>query len=83
MERERELLKQIECLTKEMTEALNARDAANKLASKAEDANKKLHDTLAEERAEAVRSCLPPAACLASAAALAPRALRLAVAASP
>ena len=53
LEREKELLKQIECLTKEMTEALKATDAAKQLTVKAEAAKAKLQETLGEERSEA------------------------------
>ncbi len=53
MARERELLKQIECLTKEMTEARNETDKYKVLAAKAEAATEKLQGKLEEERSEA------------------------------
>eukprot|EP00802_Teleaulax_amphioxeia_P003831 Tamp_03834.p1 GENE.Tamp_03834~~Tamp_03834.p1 ORF type:complete len:714 (+),score=246.13 Tamp_03834:147-2288(+) len=51
--REKELLKQIECLTKEMTEARNETDKFKGLATKAEAAKEKLQGKLVEERSEA------------------------------
>lgn len=59
LEREKELLKQIECLTREMTEALKATDAAKQLTAKAEAASAKMRETLEEERSEAVRQLVP------------------------
>lgn len=53
MARERELLKQIECLTKEMTEARNETDKYKVLAAKAEAATEMLKGKLEEERSEA------------------------------
>ena len=53
MARERELLKQIECLTKEMTEARNETDKYKVMATKAEAATEKLQGKLDEERSEA------------------------------